>query len=118
MVEHTEFWGAPVARPNERPRPLESARCSLCGIELPKGLMMPDGGRACADIRWYCKDAKSCTERWTARLSRDGRAERQDPDDPERPGAGERPAVGERARLELGGAPLAEAEESQRAGGV
>jgi hypothetical protein len=37
----------------------------LCGIELPLGLLVPDGGQACADIHWYCKDAKSCTERWT-----------------------------------------------------
>lgn len=55
---------------DDRPRPLQSAQCSLCGIALPIGLMMPDGGRACPDIRWYCKDAKSCTERWTARLPR------------------------------------------------
>jgi hypothetical protein len=40
----------------------------LCGIALPTGLMVPDGGQACADIRWYCKDAKACTERWTANL--------------------------------------------------
>jgi hypothetical protein len=32
--------------------------------------MVPDGGQACVDIRWYCKDAKSCTERWTASLPR------------------------------------------------
>jgi hypothetical protein len=37
----------------------------LCGIALPLGLLVPDGGQACADIRWYCKDAISCTERWT-----------------------------------------------------
>jgi hypothetical protein len=37
----------------------------MCGIALPLGLLVPDGGRACADIRWYCKDALSCTERWT-----------------------------------------------------
>jgi hypothetical protein len=37
----------------------------MCGIALPLGLLVPDGGQACADIRWYCKDAKSCTERWT-----------------------------------------------------
>ena len=37
----------------------------MCGIALPLGLLVPDGGLACADIRWYCKDAKSCTERWT-----------------------------------------------------
>jgi hypothetical protein len=47
-------------------RPLEIAECSLCGITRPLGLLVPDGGSACADIRWYCKDAKSCTERWTA----------------------------------------------------
>jgi len=44
---------------------LEAAHCSLCGITLPLGLLVPDGGQACADIRWYCKDAESCTERWT-----------------------------------------------------
>jgi hypothetical protein len=57
---------APV-RPALRnpPRPLEVARCSLCGIALPLGLLVPDGGQACADIRWYCKDAMSCANRWT-----------------------------------------------------
>ena len=48
------------------PRPLEVAQCSMCGIALPLGLLVPDGGQACADIHWYCKDAMSCTERWTA----------------------------------------------------
>ena len=37
----------------------------MCGVALPLGLLVPDGGPACADIRWYCKDAESCTERWT-----------------------------------------------------
>ena len=46
-------------------RPLEVAQCSLCGIALPLGLLVPDGGGACADVRWYCKDARGCTERWT-----------------------------------------------------
>jgi hypothetical protein len=46
-------------------RPLDVAQCSLCGIALPLGLLVPDGGEACADVRWYCKDAKGCTERWT-----------------------------------------------------
>ncbi len=55
---------------DDRQRPLPSAQCSLCGIALPTGLLVPDGGQACADIRWYCKDAKSCTERWTANLPR------------------------------------------------
>ena len=52
----------------DHPRPSRSTRCSLCGIVLPLELMVPDGGQACADIRWYCKDTKSCTQRWTARL--------------------------------------------------
>jgi hypothetical protein len=55
---------------DDRNRPLPSAQCSLCGIALPTGLLVPDGGQACADVRWYCKDAKSCTERWTANLPR------------------------------------------------
>jgi len=49
-------------------RALEAASCSLCGLERPIGLLVPDGGEACADLRWYCKDARSCTERWTSRL--------------------------------------------------
>ena len=54
---------APARR--DRLRPLEVAQCALCGIARPLGLLVPDGAQACADIRWYCKDAKSCTERWT-----------------------------------------------------
>ena len=54
-------------------RPSQPAQCSLCGIAFPLDLMVADGGQACADIRWYCKDAKSCTERWTARLPGTGR---------------------------------------------
>jgi hypothetical protein len=41
----------------------------MCGIERPLGLLVPDGGGACADVRWYCKDVKSCTERWTAAVA-------------------------------------------------
>jgi hypothetical protein len=41
----------------------------MCGIERPLGLLVPDGGGACADIRWYCKDVKSCTERWTTAVA-------------------------------------------------
>ena len=55
----------PAATQRDRLRPLEVAQCSLCGIARPLGLLVPDGGQACADIRWYCKDAKSCAERWT-----------------------------------------------------
>jgi hypothetical protein len=55
----------PPATPRNQPRPLEVAQCSMCGIALPLGLLVPDGGQACTDIRWYCKDAMSCTNRWT-----------------------------------------------------
>jgi hypothetical protein len=54
-----------MAAQHNQPRPLEVAECSLCGIALPLGLLVPDGGQACADIRWYCKDAMSCAHRWT-----------------------------------------------------
>lgn len=59
-----------AAQRDDRQRPLPSAQCSLCGMALPTSLLVPDGGQACADIRWYCRDAKSCTERWTANLPR------------------------------------------------
>lgn len=52
-------------RPDGGNRALQAATCSLCGFERPVGLMVPDGGQACADLRWYCKDVKSCTQRWT-----------------------------------------------------
>jgi hypothetical protein len=42
---------------------------TLCGIALPLGLLVPDGGQACTDIRWYCKDAMSCAHRWTTATS-------------------------------------------------
>jgi hypothetical protein len=63
QVEPAESSWAQAA--DSRRRPLEVAQCSLCGIALPLGLLVPDGGQACADVRWYCKDAKGCTERWT-----------------------------------------------------
>ena len=57
-----------AAQRNSSTRALQVAKCSLCGLEHPIGLMVPDGGNACADLRWYCKDARSCTQRWTSRL--------------------------------------------------
>jgi hypothetical protein len=42
--------------------------CWLCGTRLHHSQMVPDGGSACDDIRWYCQDVRTCTERWaTAR---------------------------------------------------
>jgi hypothetical protein len=46
--------------------------CWMCGIGLHHSQMVPDGGDACLDVRWYCQDARACTERWTStrRLAR------------------------------------------------
>jgi hypothetical protein len=43
--------------------------CWLCGIRLYPGQLLADGGNACADVRWYCLDMRTCTERWTSRLA-------------------------------------------------
>ena len=80
-----------------RPRPLEVTQCSMCGVALPLGLLVPDGGPACADIRWYCKDAISCTERWTTARP-PGRAQTPTASDDAFAGAGE--AVPDRASAE------------------
>jgi hypothetical protein len=58
--------GPPAPAQPDGLRPLEVNHCSMCGVELPLGLLVPDGGPACDDVRWYCKDARSCTERWVA----------------------------------------------------
>jgi hypothetical protein len=58
-----------AAQREDHRRSLQTAQCSLCGTLLPVSLMVPDGGQACTDIRWYCKDIRSCTERWTADLT-------------------------------------------------
>jgi len=62
---------SPTAGPdgNHR-RALEVAPCSLCGVARPLGLLVPDSDPTSADVRWYCKDIRSCTERWTAALPR------------------------------------------------
>jgi hypothetical protein len=63
--------GPPMAEPtaatpgDHRLRPLDAAVCSLCGVARPLGLLVPDGSPESADVRWYCKDVKSCTQRWT-----------------------------------------------------
>ncbi len=46
--------------------------CWLCGIRQPVAKMVADGGSACSDVRWYCLDARGCTERWTAPWARPG----------------------------------------------
>ncbi len=67
----------------EEPSTRSGALMSAATLERrPIGLMVPDGGEACADLRWYCKDAKSCTQRWTSRL-RDPEAESAAAEGPE-----------------------------------
>jgi len=53
--------GAPVPA-----APAAIRSCWICGIRLPAEHMVADGGSACADIRWYCRDMRACTERWTS----------------------------------------------------
>ena len=58
MIDPRDLTGAP-----ERHDRFE--RCWMCGIRLPVTQLVPDGGHACADIRWYCRDLRACTDRWT-----------------------------------------------------
>ena len=60
--------------------------CWMCGIRLPADQMVADGGGACTDLRWYCRDTWACTERWTWRSARpvdvgQGSAEVPEPSD-------------------------------------
>jgi hypothetical protein len=50
------------------PAPVRS--CWLCGIRLSADQMVADGGGACHDLRWYCRDTWACTERWTVQSAR------------------------------------------------
>ena len=46
--------------------PATVCSCWMCGIRLPAEQMVPDGGSACPDLRWYCRDTRACTRRWTS----------------------------------------------------
>src|SRR5690242_14869609 len=66
------FHREPAGTGQPRPAPFggepaASNSCWLCGIRLPADQMMADGGSACHDLRWYCRDTRACTERWTSR---------------------------------------------------
>jgi len=60
----------PRRLPEESAGPAVVESCWMCGIRLPADYLVPDGGNACADVRWYCVDTWGCTERWTSRRSR------------------------------------------------
>jgi hypothetical protein len=67
--------GGQVMTNRQHPAPLggESAQvrsCWMCGIRLPARQMVADGGSACLDVRWYCRDTGGCTRRWTSRSAR------------------------------------------------
>jgi hypothetical protein len=64
------LWTPAAARAGDSPGELADATCALCGIQLSIISLVPDGGHACADVRWYCRDIISCTERWTADMTR------------------------------------------------
>jgi hypothetical protein len=60
------MWPSRAGARHEERAPAR-ASCSLCGIDLPTDELMPDGGEACAEVRWYCLDTRGCTDRWTGR---------------------------------------------------
>ena len=39
--------------------------CWMCGHRQSADQMVPDGSSGCTDVRWYCADARACTQRWT-----------------------------------------------------
>jgi len=44
--------------------------CWLCGIRVPVRQLVADGGGGCTDVRWYCRDVRGCTARWTGYAAR------------------------------------------------
>jgi hypothetical protein len=63
MTDHARLALAPA-------EPAVVRSCWMCGIRLSASQMVGDGGSACADVRWYCRDTRGCTERWTRRAAR------------------------------------------------
>ena len=70
MNERSSRWGPAAAGGDGSPGELANATCALCGIELSIISLVPDGGPDSAEVRWYCRDIVSCTERWTADRAR------------------------------------------------
>lgn len=66
MNERPSRRSPAATRGEGSPGELANATCALCGIELSIISLVPDGGPGNADVRWYCRDIVSCTERWTA----------------------------------------------------
>jgi hypothetical protein len=77
----------------DQPRPVQywarqaSAKpCWMCGIRLSAEQMVADDGSACPDLRWYCRDTRACTERWTSRPARPATIGEGAAETPETPG--------------------------------
>ena len=68
--ERASRWSPAATRGDGSLGELANARCTLCGIELSIISLVPDGGPGSAEVRWYCRDIISCTERWTADRAR------------------------------------------------
>ena len=84
MTERPSRWSPAASADEGSAGELANAACALCGIELSIISLVPDGGSGSADVRWYCRDIVSCTERWTAnRAWRAGRVPVPDRDTPE-----------------------------------
>src|SRR6516165_12242363 len=112
LADRTATTGNPMARPEATARPVglrgeqvmtnrqhldpfgaasaQVRSCWMCGIRLPASQMVADGGSACHDVRWYCRDTAGCTRRWTSRSTRPA-AIRPDVAEPSQP-PGERSA--------------------------
>jgi hypothetical protein len=68
--ERPSRWTPAAAGGDGSPGELANATCALCGIELSIISLIPDGGPGSAEVRWYCRDIVSCTERWTSDRAR------------------------------------------------
>jgi hypothetical protein len=60
--------------------------CWMCGTRLPAEQLVADGGSACPDLRWYCRDTRTCTERWTSRRARPATTGERTAGTPQTPG--------------------------------
>jgi hypothetical protein len=66
----------------------------MCGIRLPAHQMVADGGSACLDVRWYCRDTWGCTRRWTSHSARLAAIRPDHPGKAEKPGESAEKAKG------------------------
>lgn len=57
-------WDPPSVA-SDSVRRADVVSCWMCGACMHPSQMLPDGGIFCDDVRWFCVDARACTERWT-----------------------------------------------------